>query len=91
MSSRGINPLITQNRLLSQARSRARNNSAGMAAALAQSGSSGKNNALIEALKKNNSGNNSLSEADQKQKEAYTVVKKTAESIKKHAEKLLSW
>lgn len=90
MSSRGINPLITQNRLLSQARSRARNNSAGMASALAKNSSSGKNNALLEALKKNNSGN-SLSAADQKQKEAYTVVKKTAENIKKHAEKLLSW
>lgn len=89
MNSRGINPLITQNRLLSQARSRARNSSAGMAAALAQSGSSNRSNALVDALKKKNG--NSLSEAGQSQKEAYTVVKKTAENIKKHAERLLSW
>lgn len=89
MNSRGINPLITQNRLLSQARSRSRNSSAGMAAALAQSGSSNRNNALLQALKKANG--NSLSEADQSQKEAYTAVKKAAENIKKHAENLLSW
>lgn len=91
MNSRGINPLITQNRLLSQARSRARNGSAGMAAALAKSGSSNsnRNNALVEALKKGNS--NSLSEAGQSQKNAYTVIEKTAGNIKKYAEKLLSW
>lgn len=91
MNSRGISSLITQNRLLSQARSRSRNSSSGMAAALTQSGSSGKSNALAEALKKKNAGKNSLSEADQSQKEAYTVVKKTAENIKKRAERLLSW
>ena len=90
MNSRGISSLITQNRLLSQARSRSRNSSSGMAAALSKSSSSGKNNALVEALKKN-SGKNSISEADQSQKEAYTVVKKTAENIKKRAERLLSW
>lgn len=91
MNSRGISSLITQNRLLSQARSRSRNSSSGMAAALTQSSSSGKSNALAEALKKKNAGKNSLSEADQSQKEAYTVVKKTAENIKKRAERLLSW
>ena len=90
MNSKGISSLIMQNRLLSQARSRSRNNSSGMAAALSKSSSSGKNNALVEALKKN-SGKNSISEADQSQKEAYTVVKKTAENIKKRAERLLSW
>lgn len=84
-----VNSLITQNRLLSQARSRAKNSSAGMASALAQSsGSSDKTNAILNAMKKKNGG---LSGADQSQKEAYTVVKKTAENIKKHAEKLLSW
>lgn len=91
MNSKGISSLITQNRLLSQARSRSRNSSSGMAAALTQSSSSGKSNALAEALKKKNAGKNSLSEADQSQKEAYTVVKKTAENIKKRAERLLSW
>ncbi len=90
MSSRGINPLITQNRLLSQARTRTRNGSASMAAAMAQSGSSNKNNALVDALKKRG-GKDSLSEADQSQKNAYTVIEKTAGNIKKHAEKLLSW
>lgn len=91
MNSRGISSLITQNRLLSQARSRSRNSSSGMAAALTKSNSSGKSNALAEALKKKNAGKNSLSEADQSQKEAYTVVKKTAENIKKRAERLMSW
>ncbi|MDE7248294.1 MAG: hypothetical protein K2N82_00095 [Lachnospiraceae bacterium] len=91
MNSRGISSLITQNRLLSQARSRSRNSSSGMAAALTKGSSSGKSNALAEALKKKNAGKNSLSEADQSQKEAYTVVKKTAENIKKRAERLLSW
>lgn len=91
MNSKGISPLITQNRLLSQARSKSRNSSSGMAATLTQSSSSGKSNALAEALKKKNAGKNSLSEADQSQKEAYTVVKKTAENIKKRAERLLSW
>ena len=84
-----VNSLITQNRLLSQARSRAKNSNAGMATALAQSsGSSDKTNAILSAMKKNSG---SLSEADQSQKEAYTVVKKAAENIKMHAEKLLSW
>lgn len=91
MNSRGISQLITQNRLLSQARSRSRNSSAGMASALTQSGNSGKNNALVDALKKKNAGKNSLSEADQSQKEAYTVIKKTAGNIQKRAERLLSW
>lgn len=84
-----ISSLITQNRLLSQARSRANGSSAGMASALAQSsGSSDKTNAVLNAMKKKSG---SLSETDQSQKEAYTVVKKTAENIKKHAERLLSW
>ncbi len=91
MNSKGISSLITQNRLLSQARSRSRNSSSGMAAALTKSSSSGNSNALAEALKKKNAGKNSLSEADKSQKEAYTVVKKTAENIKKRAERLLSW
>lgn len=91
MNSRGISPLITQNRLLAQARSRSKSSSSGMAAALTQSSSSGKNNALVEALKKKNAGKNSLSEADQSQKEAYTVIKKTAGNIQKRAERLLSW
>lgn len=84
-----ISSLITQNRLLSQARSRANGSSAGMASALAQSGgSSDKTNAVLNAMKKKP---DSLSETDQSQKEAYTVVKKTAENIKKHAERLLAW
>ena len=90
MNSRGISPLITQNRLLSQARSRSKSGSSGMASALLQSGSSGSSIALAEALKKANAGKNSLSEADQSQKEAYTVIKKTAENIQKRAERLLS-
>lgn len=92
MNSRGISPLITQNRLLAQARSRSRSSSSsGMAAALTQSSNSGNSNAVAEALKKKNAGKNSLSEADQSQKEAYTVIKKTAGNIQKRAERLLAW
>ncbi len=88
MSSR-INSLITQNRLLSQARSRT-SSGTGMASALAQSsGSNSKTNAILNAVKNSNKG--SLKETDESQRQAYTVVKKTAENIKKHAEKLLSW
>ena len=88
MSSR-INSLITQNRLLSQARSRT-SSGTGMASALAQSsGSDSKTNAILNAVKNSNKG--SLKETDESQRQAYTVVKRTAENIKKHAEKLLSW
>ena len=88
MSSR-ISSLITQNRLLSQARSRT-SSGTGMASALAQSsGSDSKTNAILNAVKNSNKG--SLKETDESQRQAYTVVKKTAENIKKHAEKLLSW
>ncbi len=88
MSSR-ISSLITQNRLLSQARSRT-SSGTGMASALAQSsGSDSKTNAILNAMKNTNKG--SLTETDESQRQAYTVVKKTAENIKKHAEKLLSW
>ena len=88
MSSR-INSLITQNRLLSQARSRT-SSGTGMASALAQSsGSDSKTNAILNAMKNTNKG--SLTETDESQRQAYTIVKKTAENIKKHAEKLLSW
>lgn len=88
MNSRGISPLITQNRLLSQARSRSKSGS--IAAALVQSSSSGTSSTLAEALKKASAGSSSLSEADQSQKEAYTVIKKTAANIQQRAEKLLS-
>ena len=82
MSSR-INSLITQNRLLSQARSRT-SSGTGMASALAQSsGSDSKTNAILNAVKNSNKG--SLKETDESQRQAYTVVKKTAENIKKHA------
>lgn len=84
-----VSSLITQNRLLSQARSRSKNSSAGLATALTQgSGSSDRTSAVLNALKKNSG---SLSAADQSQKDAYTLVKKSAESVKAHAEKLLSW
>lgn len=84
-----VSSLITQNRLLSQARSRSKNSSAGLATALTQSGgSSDRTSAVLNALKKNSG---SLSAADQSQKDAYTLVKKSAENVKSHTEKLLSW
>jgi len=90
MNTKGISPLIIQNRLLSQAKSRTRNSSAGIAAA-AQS-SSNNNNALVNALaNKNSQSSYGLSEAQEEKKETYTAMQKAAESIKSHSEKLLSW
>lgn len=90
MNARGISSLIIQNRLLSQARSRAGSSSAGQAA-VAKSSSSNKA-ALLNAIK-NKADQNSygLSEAQEEQKEAYTSMQKAAESVKARSEKLLSW
>lgn len=89
MARNGINPLILQNRLVSQARSRARTQNTRMSAIL--QGSSGNNsNSLANAIKKQaNKKNGLLSAADTKSKENYTSMKKAAESLKTHAKVLL--
>lgn len=89
MSNHTINSLITQNRLLSQAKSRARSQSTGIGKAL-QSGSSNKDN-ILNSIKNQAAGKSSgLSKSDAKSKENYTAMKVAAESLKKHTDKLLS-
>ncbi len=87
--SNKINPLIMQNRLISQARSRARSRSAGVGSALL--GSQGNNkDSLVNALK-NEAKNNGMSDADRKAKENYTTMKGAAESLKQRTKNLLLW
>lgn len=90
MARNGINSLILQNRLVSQARSRARTQSTKMGAIL--SGSSGKSsNALADAIKKQarTQKNGLLNATDTKSKENYTSIKNAAESLKKRTKTLL--
>lgn len=92
MSTGRINSLIMQNRLLSQARSRARTQSAQIGSILQNSSNNGKN-ALLNAIKNDadSQNNGGLSEADAASKENYTAMKKAAESIKTHTKNLLLW
>lgn len=90
MNTKGVSSLIIQNRLLSQAKSRTRNSSAGIAAAAKSN--SGNKNALVDSLKnKANQSSYGLSEAQEEQKETYTSMQKAAESVRTRSEKLLSW
>lgn len=88
MSNHKVNSLIMQNRLLSHARSRARTQSTNIGKVL-QSGSSNKNNVLNSIKKQADSGKYGLSEADANSKKNYTAMKKAAESVKGHTNKLL--
>lgn len=90
MARNGINSLILHNRLVSQARSRARTQSMKMGSIL--QGSSGNNsNALANAIKKQSKSqkNGLLSAKDTKSKENYTSIKSAAESLKKRTKTLL--
>lgn len=90
MARNGINSLILQNRLVSQARSRARGQSAKMGSVLL--GNSNNNgNALANAIKKQakTQKNAALSQKDTKSKENYTSMKSAAESLKKRTKTLL--
>lgn len=90
MARNGINSLILHNRLVSQARSRARTQSTKMGSIL--QGSSGNNNsALANAIKKQarSQKNGLLSATDTKSKENYTSIKSAAESLKKRTKTLL--
>lgn len=91
MARNGINSLILQNRLVSQARSRARSQSASLGA-IRQGSASNNKNALSEAIKKqaNAQKNGTLSKADAQSKENYTSMKSAAESLKKRAKNLLN-
>lgn len=90
MSTSKISSLITQNRLLSQAKSRARAQSVATGTALLN-GTNNKDSVINSINNKASQQNNKVSEADQKAKENYTTMKKAAESVKKHAKNLLLW
>lgn len=89
MARNGINSLILQNRLVSQARSRARTQSTKMGSIL--QGSSNNSNSLANAIKKkaNSNKNGLLGEAATKSKDNYTSMKKAAESLKTRTKVLL--
>lgn len=91
MGRNGINSLILQNRLISQARSRARSQSASRGAVL-QSSASNNKNALSNAIKKQakSQKNGNLSQKDTKSKENYTSMKAAAESLQKRTKSLLN-
>ncbi|MDE6203973.1 MAG: hypothetical protein K2G19_10920 [Lachnospiraceae bacterium] len=90
MSTSKINSLITQNRLLSQARSRARSQSTQIGKILNSVANS--KGSLLDAIKKDAaSGKTGLSDADAASKKNYTTMKEAAESLKTHTKNLLLW
>lgn len=91
MSTNKINPLITQNRLLSQARSRARAQSAATGQALLGGSNNNKDSVINSINNKAGKQNANVSEADRKSKENYTTMKDAAENVKKHVKNLLLW
>lgn len=91
MSTNRINSLITQNRLLSQARSRARSQSTQIGKILNSAANS--KDGLMDAIRKDAaaSKNSGLSDADAASKKNYTAMKEAAESLKARTKKLLLW
>lgn len=82
-----INSIITQNRLISIAKSRARTRSTNIGKVLANS-SSNKNN--VSNAIKNQANESGLTKEEAAAKDNYTSIKNAAESLKTHTEKLLS-
>lgn len=91
MSTNRINSLITQNRLLSQARSRARSQSTQIGKILNSAANS--KDGLMDSIKKDAAANKNsgLSDADIASKKNYTTMKEAAESLKARTKKLLLW
>ncbi|MDE5908511.1 MAG: hypothetical protein K2H52_07230 [Lachnospiraceae bacterium] len=91
MARNGINSLILQNRLVSQARSRARTQSTKMGSILRGSSDSN-SNSLANAIKKQarSQKNGLLGTASTKSKENYTSMKTAAESLKTRTKTLLN-
>lgn len=90
MRNSRINSIITQNRLISRAKSRARTQSTNIGKVL-QNSSNSKNNTLNAIKNKANADKyGGLTKEDSQSKDNYTVMKKAAESLKSHTEKLLS-
>ena len=90
MARNGINSLILRNRLVSQARSRARTRNTKTGSILNSSSSNNKN-ALANAIKKQAAAqkNGTLSKTDAASKENYTSMKAAAEDLKKRTKTLL--
>lgn len=84
-----INSLILSNRLLSQARSRTRSQSASLGSIMSGSSDSGKS-AMLDAIK-NKDSKDGFSKADAKSKENFTAIKNAAKSLQERAKKLLQW
>lgn len=89
MGRNGINSLILQNRLVSQARSRARSQNASKGAIM---NSANNKDALSKAIKKQagKQKNSLLNQTDTQSKENYTSMKKAAESLQKRTKTLLN-
>lgn len=88
MNHNSISPLIMQNRLLSQARSGARARNTAVGTAL--NSSSGSNNSGTVKKQADSKKSGTQQEAYKESKENYNTMKKAAESIKEHTEKLLA-
>lgn len=86
MNHNSISPLIMQNRLLSQARSGARARNTAVGTAL--NSSSGSNNSGAVKKQTDSKKSGTQQEVYKESKENYTAMKKAAESIKEHTEKL---
>ena len=89
MGANGVSSLITQNRLINQAKSRSRSQSAAIGSVLRNSENSGKDS-RANAIKNQSKKLNGLSAADAKSKEYFTAIKKAAESVQSCVKNLLA-
>lgn len=89
MSLNGISSLITQNRLISRAKSRSRSQSSAIGSALRNSSGNNGKDSLANAIKSQSQKQNSLSAADAKSKEYFTTIKKAAGSVQSCVKNLL--
>lgn len=89
MSLNGISSLITQNRLISRAKSRSRSQNAAIGSALRNSSGNNGKDSLANAIKSQSKKQNSLSAADTKSKEYFTAIKKAAGSVQSCVKNLL--
>lgn len=88
MNTSKISSLITQNRLISQAKSRSRSQSAAIGSALQKGTGSGKDS-LMNAIKNQSQSQKGLSAADARTKERFNTIKKAAESVQSRTKNLL--
>lgn len=84
MQHNGISPLITQNRLLSQARSGARARSAAIGSALQRTNANNSSNSSSNTKSATKKQNNLMTES----RENFTALKNAAEDVKENSKKL---